>query len=107
MTTFDDRETAFESKFAHDEEIRFRIHARRNRLLGLWAARLLGKSETQAELYAKSILRAALYLPGGDEGLIGKLADDLGDRAALDTIRAKMAAFARDAEQQITATPAG
>ena len=52
MTTFDDRERAFETKFAHDEELRFRVIARRNRLLGGWAARLMGLSDAEADAYA-------------------------------------------------------
>src|SRR6476661_4701848 len=58
MTSFDDRERAFETKFAHDEEMRFRITARRNRLLGQWAARQMGLTETEAESYAKDVVRS-------------------------------------------------
>ena len=55
MTTFDDRENAFENKFAHDEELRFKAEARRNKLLGLWAAGLMGKTGDDAAAYAKLI----------------------------------------------------
>jgi hypothetical protein len=58
MTTFDDRERAFETKFAHDEELRFRVIARRNRLLGQWAAKLMGLSDAEADAYAKDVIRA-------------------------------------------------
>ena len=58
MTTFDDREHAFESKFAHDEEMRFRAQARRDKLLGLWAAGLLGKTGADADAYAKDVVKS-------------------------------------------------
>ncbi len=58
MTTFDERDKGFENKFAHDEELTFKIHARRNKLLGLWAAACLGKKGADAEQYAKEILLA-------------------------------------------------
>jgi hypothetical protein len=58
MTTFDKREEAFEQQFAHDEELRFKATARRNKLLGLWAAEKLGLSGSEAESYAKSVLLA-------------------------------------------------
>ena len=76
MTTFDDRERAFESKFAHDEELRFRVIARRNRLLGGWAARLMGLSEAEADAYAKDVIRAD-FEEAGDEDVIRKLLGDL------------------------------
>ena len=58
MTTFNDRENAFESKFAHDSEMQFRAEARRNKLLGLWAAGLLGKSGADADAYAMEVVMA-------------------------------------------------
>ena len=58
MTTFDDREHAFENKFAHDAEMQFKAEARRNKLLGLWAAELMGKSADDAADYAKEVVRA-------------------------------------------------
>jgi hypothetical protein len=76
MTTFDDRERAFETKFAHDEELRFRVIARRNRLLGGWAARLMGLSEAEADAYAKDVIRAD-FEEAGDEDVIRKLLGDL------------------------------
>jgi hypothetical protein len=57
MTTFDKREQAFENKFAHDSEIQFKAHARRNRLLGQWAAEQLGKSGEQAAAYADEVVK--------------------------------------------------
>ena len=76
MTTFDDRERAFESKFAHDEELRFRVIARRNRLLGQWAARLMGLSDAEADAYAKDVIRAD-FEEAGDEDVIRKVIGDL------------------------------
>ena len=76
MTTFDDRERAFEAKFAHDEELQFRITARRNRLLGEWAARLMGLTAVEADPYAKDVVRAD-FENTGDEDVIRKLLGDL------------------------------
>lgn len=76
MTTFDDRERAFEAKFAQDEEMQFRILARRNKLLGIWAARLMGLSEAEADAYSKDVIRAE-FEDGGDEDVVRKLLGDL------------------------------
>ncbi len=76
MTQFDDRERAFEAKFARDEEMQFRIIARRNRLLGEWAGRLMGLSEVETESYAKDVIRAD-FEEAGDEDVIRKLLGDL------------------------------
>lgn len=76
MTTFDDRERAFETKFAHDEEMNFRIIARRNRLMGQWAARKMGLSEAEADSYAKDVVRAD-FESAGDDDVIHKLLGDL------------------------------
>jgi hypothetical protein len=65
MTTFDKREEGFEKKFAHDEELRFKANARRNKMLGLWAADKLGLTGPEAEAYAKEVVLAALE-DGGD-----------------------------------------
>ena len=76
MTTFNDRERAEEAKYAHDEETQFRIHARRNRLLGLWAAELMGLSAAESESYAKSVVQAD-FEESGDEDVVRKLIGDL------------------------------
>jgi len=76
MTQFDDRERAFEAKFAHDEEMRFRIIARRNRLLGQWAARRMGLSEVEAESYAKDVVRSD-FEEAGEHDVIRKVLGDL------------------------------
>ncbi|WP_422377002.1 DUF1476 domain-containing protein [Roseibium sp.] len=75
MSTFDKREQGFENKFAHDEELRFKANARRNKLLGLWAAGLLGYEGDKAEEYAKEVVRADFEEPG-DEDVFRKLRED-------------------------------
>lgn len=67
MTTFDKREEGFEKKFAHDEELRFKATARRNKLVGLWAAEKLGLSGEKAEEYAREVVRADFDEPGEDD----------------------------------------
>ncbi len=76
MTSFEDRERAEEAKFARDEEMAFRIAARRNRLLGEWAAGLMNLTEAEAEAYAKSVVQAD-FEEAGDEDVIRKLLGDL------------------------------
>ena len=76
MSTFDDRQRAFETKFARDEEMQFRIIARRNRLLGEWAAQLMGLSDAERESYAKDVVRAD-FEEAGDEDVIRKVLGDL------------------------------
>jgi hypothetical protein len=76
MTTFDDRERAFESRYARDQEMQFKIAARRNRLLGRWAAELMGLTEAEADAYAKDVVRAD-FEEAGDEDVIRKLLGDL------------------------------
>jgi hypothetical protein len=76
MTQFNDRERAFEAKYARDEEMQFRIVARRNRLLGQWAARQMGLSEAEAESYAKDVVRAD-FEEAGDQDVIRKVVGDL------------------------------
>jgi hypothetical protein len=75
MTTFDEREKAFEQKFEHDMELRFKARARRNKLLGLWAAGLMGKSGDAAESYARDIVMADFEKPGDHDVLHTLLAD--------------------------------
>jgi hypothetical protein len=76
MTTFDDRERGEESKFARDEEMQFRIQARRNRLVGQWAAARMGLSSAETEAYAKGVVQAD-FEEAGDEDVIRKLLGDL------------------------------
>lgn len=100
MTTFDDREHAFEARFAHDEAMRFKAEARRNRLLGQWAAGLLGKTGAEADAYAGEVVRADLQ-GGGDEDVFRKIRADLGGRVADAAIRAKMRGLMGEATAQI------
>ena len=102
MTTFNDREKAFENKFAHDEEMLFRAHARRNKLVGLWAAELLGKTGEEAQAYAMEVVRAD-FEEVGQEDVYRKLARDLDYRADEITIRGKMAECFATAKAQIMA----
>ena len=67
MATFDDREKGFEHKYKHDKELEFKVNARRNRLLGLWAAKELGIPDAEAEAYAKSVVMADFQKPGDDD----------------------------------------
>jgi hypothetical protein len=76
MTTFDDRERAFENIHARDQEMQFRIIARRNRLLGHWAANLMGLTEAEADSYAKDVVRAD-FEEAGDDDVVRKVLGDL------------------------------
>lgn len=76
MTQFDDREKAFETMYARDQEMQFKITARRNRLLGQWAAKKMGLTEAETEAYAKDVIRAD-FEEAGDEDVIRKLLGDL------------------------------
>ncbi|MDP8993596.1 MAG: DUF1476 domain-containing protein [Pseudomonadota bacterium] len=88
MTTFDDRERAFESKYSRDQEMQFKIIARRNRLLGLWAARQMGLTDAEADAYAKDVVRAD-FEEAGDQDVIRKLLGDL-TSAGVETDEAKI-----------------
>lgn len=100
MTTFDDRENAFESKYAHDEEMKFKAEARANKLLGLWAAELLGKTGDDANSYAIEVVKAD-FEEAGHEDVVRKVVGDLGDKATADEIRAKRAGLLIAAKDQI------
>lgn len=100
MTTFDDREHAYEAKFAHDADLRFKAEARRNRLLGEWAAELLGKTGEDAKAYAMAVVKSD-FEEAGDEDVFRKLAGDLEGKADAATIRAKMAEIMTTAKQQV------
>ena len=102
MTTFDDRERAFEAKFAHDEELTFRIAARRNRLLGEWAAGLMGLTKEESDAYAKAVVQAD-FEEAGDEDVIRKVLGDLiSANVNIDesTIRAALGDKAAEARRQ-------
>ncbi len=76
MSGMDDRSDAFENKFAHDAEMRFKAEARRNKLLGMWAAALMGKAGEEAEAYAKEVVISDLQ-EAGDEDVFRKVKGDL------------------------------
>jgi hypothetical protein len=103
MTTFDDRERAEEAKYAHDEEMLFRITARRNRLLGQWAAEAMKLSPEESDAYAKSVVQAE-FEEAGDEDVVRKLLGDL-TSAGIETseadIRAAMASAQVDARRAL------
>jgi hypothetical protein len=100
MSTFDDRENAFENKFAHDAEMQFKAEARRNKLLGLWAAELLGKSGDDAAEYAKEVVKSD-FEEAGHEDVYRKVSGDLGDKADEATIRAQMESLMAQAKAQL------
>ena len=100
MSTFEDRENAFENKYAHDEQMKFKAEARRNILVGLWAAELLGKSGDEAEAYAKDVVMAD-FEEAGHEDVVRKVAGDLGDLSDADTVRAKIEEMLPVAQQQL------
>ncbi|MBX6329142.1 MAG: DUF1476 domain-containing protein [Pseudolabrys sp.] len=100
-TTFDKREEGFEKQFAHDEELKFKAIARRNKLIGLWAAGLLGKSGAEAESYAKEVVLADIE-HAGEEDVIGKLVKDLAPTGITEPeIRAKMSEMFTQALAQV------
>ncbi len=105
MNSFEAREKEFEARFKHDQELQFKITARRNRLLGLWAAQRLGLLGDAAEAYAQRVVEAQLQ-PGGNKNVVGKLAADLGAKDptfTADRIRFEVEHFAERAKRQLMA----
>lgn len=102
MTSFDDREKAFETKYAKDQELVFRITARRNRLLGEWAASLMGLTAEETDAYAKAVVQAD-FEEAGDDDVIRKVLGDLVS-AGVDTddqkVRAALSDKAAEARRQ-------
>jgi hypothetical protein len=102
MATFDDREKEFEARFKHDQELQFKVTARRNRLLGLWAAGKMGLAGDEAAAYAKTIVDAEFS--GGDRHVVEKLVADLaakGQSVTADQVRFELGHFAETAKQQV------
>lgn len=103
MTTFDDRERAFENKFAHDQEMAFRVTARRNRLIAVWAAGQMGLTPEETDAYAKAVVQAD-FEEAGEEDVIRKLLGDLVS-AGVDTdeaiIRTALEAKTVEARRQL------
>jgi hypothetical protein len=103
MTTFNDREKSFEKKFEKDQELQFKVNARRNKLLGLWAAGLMGKSGADAEAYAKEVVMADFEKPG-DADVMAKLVKDLaaaGKPTEEHTIRKQSERLVDEAKKQV------
>ena len=103
MTTFDKREEGFEKKFAHDEELRFKANARRNKLLGLWAAPKIGRQDTDA--YAKEVVLSD-FEEAGDDDVLRKVKGDFDAKGVKITdqeVRAKMTELMAEAVAQIQA----
>jgi hypothetical protein len=103
MPSFADREKEFETRFKHDEELRFKVTARRNRLLGLWAAEKMGLSGDAADAYAKSVI-AAEFDKGGDKHVVNKVAADLaakGQSVTAAQVQFELDHFAAQARQQL------
>jgi|SRR5215471_16721358 len=103
MTTFEDREKEFEARFKHDQEFRFKATARRNRLLGLWAAGRMGLTGPDTEAYAKEVV-ASEFEPGGDKHVIDKVIADLtakGLAITLAQVKFELDHFAEQAKQQL------
>lgn len=109
MTTFKDRENAFEKQFERDQDLQFRANARKNKLLGLWAAGQLGKSGADAEAYAKEVVEADFEKPG-DQDVIDKLVKDFaaaGKSIEASVIRRQSERAMADAKQQLMAERKG
>ena len=91
MSSFDEREKGFEKKFAHDEELQFKVSARRNKYIGEWASKILGYNSDQEKEYIQSVIKAD-FTEAGDEDVFRKVKEDLKDHNISDEdIRKKMA----------------
>lgn len=107
MTTFDEREKSYERKFQQEQELAFKIKARRNKLLGLWAAERLGLEGEAAEAYARDVVALDVQKEG-DEKIVAKIADDLAKKSvAIDArrVRVELARWAAEAKRQLGPKP--
>ena len=103
MSTFDSREKGFEKKFTHDAELKFKAEARRNRLLGAWAAKELGLSGVDADAYVKAVIKSDLEKPGDDD-VFAKIRKDFDAKGVKQTdaqLRTMMGNFLAEAVSQI------
>ncbi|NOX41764.1 MAG: DUF1476 domain-containing protein [Alphaproteobacteria bacterium] len=100
MTTFDERENIFEAKYANDAALQFKVEARANKLLGLWAAKLLGKEGDAANAFAMEVVKSD-FEEAGKEDVYRKVSTSLGYLADEATIRAQMAASLKAAKEQV------
>ena len=106
MTTFDEREKAFEKKFAHDQELKFKAEDRRNKLLAEWAAEKLGLSGAEVEDYIRAVVRADLA-EAGDQDVFRKVRGDFdakGVQISDEELRSKMQEFLAEAVKQVEAS---
>jgi hypothetical protein len=102
MPTFADREKEFEARFKHDQELQFKVKARRNRMLGLWAAERMGLGGEAAQAYAAAVVDAEFH--GGDRHVVDKIVADLAAKGHSTTeaqVRFEMEHFAEAAKQQL------
>ena len=101
--SFKDREEAYESKYKHDEDVRFRTHARRNKIFGLWVAEQMGLGDDDAQHYARTVVQSDVKIPG-DEDVIAKVKNDL-DAAGIDVsehrLRKRLDECFEEAKQQV------
>ncbi len=103
MTTFNDREKAFEDKYKHDQELQFKVEVRRNKLLGIWVAELIGLEGADAEAYAKEVVASDFEEPGDDD-VVRKVMGDLeakGQEMTEHRLRKKMGELLLEAKQQV------
>ncbi|MDJ0946694.1 MAG: DUF1476 domain-containing protein [Kiloniellales bacterium] len=103
MTTFNDREKAFEDKYKHDQELQFKVEVRRNKMLGLWVAELIGLQGADAEAYAKEVVASDFEEPG-DADVVRKVLGDLeakGQEMTEHRLRKKMDELLLSAKQQV------
>ncbi|WP_299651482.1 DUF1476 domain-containing protein [uncultured Jannaschia sp.] len=100
MASIDDRKKGFENKYAHDAELQFKVEARRNRLLGEWAAELLGKEGEEKTAYAREVVKSD-FEEAGDDDVMRKVSGDLGEKVPAAEIRAKMDMLMEQAKQQV------
>ena len=101
MSTFDERKDGFENKFAHEQNLTFKIEALRNKLLGAWAAELKGLDKDETEQYIKDVVKSD-FQEAGDEDVFRKLKDDLEGLADDQAIRAKMKEFLQAAKKRVS-----
>ena len=101
MSRFDDREKSFEKKFAHDEELQFKISARKNKYLGQWVSQILGYDQEKEKEYIQAVIKAD-FEEAGDEDVFRKIKEDLKDQNVLDQeIRKKMEEFNEKAKSEL------
>ena len=103
MTTFSDREKAFEDKYKHDQELQFKVEVRRNKLLGIWVAEMIGLEGADAEAYAKEVVASDFEEPGDDD-VVRKVMGDLeakGQEMTEHRLRKKMGELLLEAKQQV------